>query len=185
MKRKTKVIFIFGPMASGKYTIGSKIGKKTGYLFLHNHVFTEIASELVGGKKYSIHDKNFYGLLGRLKCMILENRAGIVPGMIFTGVYAPGSGDKYIKRLLTLKKEIPAEYYFIQLKCSFDVLLRRVGNSSRKKFDHYKVTSRKRLKEDAEKRAISAYLPVKALVVHTDKNTIKKSVEQIINYCKV
>lgn len=182
MKKITKIILLFGPPASGKYTIGKKVAEKTGYLFLHSHVFTKIASDLIGHG--SLNDKRFYRLLGKLRQLAIRQNTGIAPGIIFTGVYMPGPGDRYIRRLLSIKRGLPIRYYFIRFKCAPKVLMNRVGNSDRKKFDRYKVTSRSKFRADLKKHDLLADLPVKSLIIDTGEVSIKQAAQQIIHYSK-
>ncbi|MCR4280189.1 MAG: AAA family ATPase [Candidatus Komeilibacteria bacterium] len=183
-KKRTKVIFIFGPMASGKYTIGRRLSKITGYPLWHNHVFTKTATALMGGKKYSIHDKEFYNQIGKLRTFCLQNIADLHEGIIMTGVYAPGSGDRYVSRLMEINQKGCLDYFFVQLKCPLSKLLDRVTNSSRKRFDRYKIRTKKELISSLARRDILANLPVKCLVIDTGKTTIVESADRILRYSK-
>ena len=129
-----KLVFLYGPPASGKYTIGLRIAEKTGYKFFHNHLTIDLLKVVFDTKS-----PNIYKLGEKIRLDILEEAAKEkIQGVIFTYVYEHKVDDYFIREVLERVTKHGGEVIFIQIYCEKDELLRRVTSESRKKFHKVK-----------------------------------------------
>ncbi len=81
-------IFIFGPQAVGKMTVGQELSKLMGYRLLHNHLTIDIARAL-----YDVKDARFVKQLARLNFFtfyeFIKQPTG--NGLVYTDVWALNS----------------------------------------------------------------------------------------------
>ena len=77
------LLFIQGPMAVGKMTVGAVIAERTGLKLFHNHMSIEIAATL-----FDYGDPAFQRVnMGIRRLILSEMAAGAGPGLIFTRVH--------------------------------------------------------------------------------------------------
>jgi deoxyadenosine/deoxycytidine kinase len=50
--KKPTVVFIYGPIAVGKFTVAKMLSKKLGYKLSHNHHINDFIKEVFGGSNY-------------------------------------------------------------------------------------------------------------------------------------
>lgn len=131
-----KLIFLYGPPASGKYTIAKALSQKTGYKLFHNHLTVDLAK---GVFDYGI--KPFWDLIHKIRLDVFEKAAKEnISGMIFTYVYQKDSDDDYFVRQVVEKvNSNGGEVIFIQIYCEKEELLKRVKEDSRKEFQKVKT----------------------------------------------
>ena len=155
-----KLIFLYGPPASGKHTIGRALAEKTGYKFFHNHLTIDLLKTVL-----EWGSPGFFELSQKIRLDILEEAAKEkVPGVIFTYVYEKDEDDDFIKKLQERISKHGGEIIFIQIYCEKDELLKRVTNDSRKQF--HKVKNPESLGRELEKRdVVSPISIVKSLKI--------------------
>ena len=131
-----KLIFLYGPPASGKYTIAKVLAQKTGYKLFHNHLTVDLAKGV-----FDFGTKPFWELVHKIRLDIFETAVKEnIPGMIFTYVYQKDSDDDYFVRQVLEKVESNGgEIVFIQIYCERQELLKRVKEQSRKQFQKVKT----------------------------------------------
>ena len=131
-----KLIFLYGPPASGKYTIAKALAQKTGYKLFHNHLTVDLAKGV-----FDFGTKPFWELVHKIRLDIFETAVKEnIPGMIFTYVYQKDSDDDYFVRQVLEKVESNGgEIVFIQIYCERQELLKRVKEQSRKQFQKVKT----------------------------------------------
>ncbi|MDD3481023.1 MAG: AAA family ATPase [Patescibacteria group bacterium] len=126
------LIVVYGPPASGKLTVSEEISKRTGYKIFHNHVTNDLFTMVM-----DFSDKDFWNVVGNFRAEIVELGAKNDKSLITTLCYEPE--DKwFIEKLKKAVKKYDGNIYFVQLKPSKDVLLKRVTEESRKKFEKIK-----------------------------------------------
>ena len=130
-----KLIFLYGPPASGKYTIAKAIAQKTGYKLFHNHLTVDLAKGV-----FDYGTKAFWELVHKIRLDIFEKAAKEnISGMIFTYVYEKDSDDSFVKQVLEKVNSNGGEIIFIQIYCDKETLLKRVKEDSRKQFQKVKT----------------------------------------------
>lgn len=130
-----KLIFLYGPPASGKYTIAKAIAEKLGYKLFHNHLTVDLAKGV-----FDYGTKPFWELVHKIRLDIFEKAAKEnISGMIFTYVYEKDSDDSFVKQVLEKVNSNGGEIIFIQIYCDKKTLLKRVKEDSRKQFQKVKT----------------------------------------------
>ena len=78
------LVFIVGPPAVGKMTVGMELARRTGLKLFHNHQTIELVLQF-----FAHGTPPFHRLVGEFRRRILEEVAGSdLPGLIFTYVWA-------------------------------------------------------------------------------------------------
>lgn len=91
-----KLIFLYGPPASGKYTIAKSIAEKLGYKLFHNHLTVDLAKGV-----FDYGTKPFWELVHKIRLDIFEKAAKEnISGMIFTYVYEKDNDDSFVSQVL-------------------------------------------------------------------------------------
>ena len=130
-----KLIFLYGPPASGKYTIAKAIAQKTGYKLFHNHLTVDLAKGV-----FDYGTKAFWELVHKIRLDIFEKAAKEnISGMVFTYVYEKDNDDSFVKQVLEKVNSNGGEIIFIQIYCDKETLLKRVKEDSRKQFQKVKT----------------------------------------------
>jgi hypothetical protein len=124
-----KLVFIYGPPASGKLTVAEQLSKLTGISLFHNHLTRDLVKDIYGddlGANYS--------LVQKLRNDVLAYCAENETDLIFTYVYAGAQDENEEPIIKSHIKSVEAhggEVFFVELTADRDELLKRVGNESR------------------------------------------------------
>ena len=125
-------IFIFGPQAVGKMTVGQELNKLTGYRLLHNHLTIDIARAL-----YDANDTRFMQQLTRLNFFTFMEfiKRPSANGLIYTDVWAFNNNLDVLAKIqmFELFKKFNWNIYVIELTASLDVRLMRNRTENRLK----------------------------------------------------
>jgi shikimate kinase len=121
-----RLVFIYGPPASGKLTVAKELAKLTGFRLFHNHVSIQFVQSL-----FEFGTKTFLRLTGKYRLEMLEEAAKERVDTIFTFVYAKGSDDAFVKKIVRQVKSHGGQVYFVRLYCSRRELFRRVDSMTR------------------------------------------------------
>lgn len=175
--KRTTIIYLYGPPAVGKTTVGQELAKQTGYAFLHGHLFTPIASALMCGDMKT--NRSFRILLTKLRIQSLHSAISAgSPGILLTGVYVNTTRRN---RFIEMLQRLPARIIFIRLTASNRSLMRRVTAKSRQKFDSHKIMTREKLHERLTTGDVVSSIPdVRSFLVDTDKLKPREAARAII-----
>lgn len=116
-------IFIFGPQAVGKMTIGRKLSEKLDYKFLHNHMSIEFALNF-----FPYGSPGFSRLDNCIRMSIFEEISKVEElGFIFTYTWALNldSEEDYVKNIINIFEKHNANIYFIELEADLSIRLKR------------------------------------------------------------
>jgi hypothetical protein len=117
------LLFIVGPGAVGKMTVGAELATLTGFKLFHNHHTIELLLQL-----FPWGSPQFGRLLGEFRRRILEEAAGSdLPGLIFTYVWAfnqPGD-DAEVEQYASIFRSRGGAVYYVELQATQDVRLAR------------------------------------------------------------
>lgn len=117
-----KFVFLFGPQAVGKMTVGQELSKRTGLKLLHNHMTIELLEPLFG----------FSSEMWRLSDLFREeifksfsrsdNR-----GLIFTYIWDFDSKEDWdnVNQICHIFRSQGADIYFVELEADLQERLRR------------------------------------------------------------
>ncbi len=129
-----KLIFVYGPPASGKLTVATELAKLTGFKLFHNHVSIQFVQSI-----FEFGTKTFWRLTGKYRMEMLEEAAKEGVDTIFTFVYSKGEDDQFVKQVLQNVRSHGGQVCFVRLHCDRKELVKRVRASQR------------RYREDAER----------------------------------
>src|SRR5713101_6967424 len=83
-----RLVFIYGPPASGKLTVGTELAKLTAFKLFHNHVSIQFVQSI-----FDFGTKTFWRLTGKYRLEMLEMAAKEGIDTILTFVYSKGEED--------------------------------------------------------------------------------------------
>ncbi len=171
------LIFIYGPPATGKLTVGIKIAEKTNYKLFHNHLTIDVAKEL-----YPHFDMQMFGLTSKLRLTTFEYAAQQNTNIIFTYVFEEDEIDiSFVKHAFDVVTKNNGTVNFVQLSAPIDVLTERVSNNSRKLLN--KLSNSEQLRKQLDTYNFNASVPFdNVLHIDTSKSTPEQSAELIVKH---
>ncbi len=169
-----KLIFIYGPPASGKLTIAEKLSENTGIPLFHNHLTRDIVRDI-----YKTDLAANYELVHTLRCDVLEHCARHNTDLIFTVVYEGKDDDEITKSYIQVVESNGGEVLFVELTATRDDLIKRVDNESRKRFK--KLTDSSIMHEITQSMDIYIIPFVEALKINTSELEPDESAKLIAN----
>jgi len=99
-----KLVFIYGPPASGKLTVATELAKLTGFKLFHNHVSIQLVQSI-----FEFGTKIFWRLTGKYRLEMIEEVAKAGIDTIFTFVYSRDEDDdQFVKQVLQGSDRIDA-----------------------------------------------------------------------------
>src|SRR2546422_11399748 len=124
-----KLVFIYGPPASGKLTVGTELAKLTGFKLFHNHVSIQFVQSI-----FEFGTKTFWRLTGKYRMEMLEAAAKEGIDTIFTFVYSKDDeDDQFVKHVVQHVRSRGGQVLFVRLYCEREELVKRVKRSQRKR----------------------------------------------------
>ena len=167
-----KVIFLYGPPASGKLTIAKKLAEKTGISLFHNHLTFDLAEVL-----YEPFTQPFYDYCADLRLDVFGDAKLAHQDLIFTFFYISPDDDNLVNQIIHIAGEDNVK--FVKIEASSDTLLNRVENKDRAKYS--KINSKsvltRYLKENNWSESIEK---TDSLIISTDNLTPDDAVQKII-----
>lgn len=140
-----KLIFLYGPPAVGKLTIGKELEKKLGYKLLYNHMIINIVDNL-----FSFHNSSRRKLTREFGLRILEEAIENDLDLIITaGTAGSTTLFDYFTQLIKLVESKGGQVYMVHLTADAQSLLHRVEDEFRKQ--HGKNFGKKEMREMLEK----------------------------------
>jgi shikimate kinase len=169
-----RLVFLYGPPAAGKLTIGRELAALTGYRLFHNHLTFDLAREIS-----PIGSESFQRLVDDLRLRVFTFAAqNGIPGLIFTFVYGSGIDDPFVRRTMSEMEAAGAEVCFVQATCPIEELLSRVEDESRRAY--HKLASPEGLAALLESHDIVSSIPfVESFPVDTTRLTPAEAAQEI------
>src|SRR6266704_1732140 len=91
-----RLVFIYGPPASGKLTVATELAKLTGFKLFHNHVSIQFVQSI-----FEFGTKNFWRLTGKYRLEMIEEATKEGINTIFTFVYSRDErDDQFVKQII-------------------------------------------------------------------------------------
>jgi shikimate kinase len=172
-----KLIFIYGPPASGKLTVAKLLSERTGYKLFHNHLTVDLVNAV-----FDFGSRQFRKLNEQFRITLFGEAAlSNIKGVIFTFVYGGIVDNDFIERVISAVEDNGGKVIFIKLNCSKKELFKRVTNKSRQTTN--KINKAEILEELFTKYNLTATIPYKKSLNIDNTNTPpKKVVDKIIEY---
>ena len=123
------VVFIHGPFAAGKHTVGMQLSSLLGIPLFHNHLAVDTALTL-----FPFGTPRFRRVRAAIWLACFAEAALAGRSFIFT--FSPESTvePSLIDQMVHPVTERGGSVFFVELRCSRDTILRRLSNESRAKF---------------------------------------------------
>ncbi len=118
-----QVIFIHGPAASGKHTIGSHLSRLTGLPLFHNHIAVDAALSL-----FEFGTEGFKNVRAAVWRAVFQEAARSGRSFIFTFHPEASVDPGLVTELVGLIESAGASVLFIELLCTPESVLERLGN---------------------------------------------------------
>ncbi len=125
-----KLIFIHGPAACGKYTVGRALSEITGLPLFHNHLVVDAVRAV-----FDFASEPFVDLRERFWMEVFERAAREGRSLIFTFHPEASVAEDFPDRVVETIEAHGGEVIFIQLTCPEPVVEERLASPSRKSFD--------------------------------------------------
>ena len=117
------LVFIVGPPAVGKMTVGAELARRTGLRLLHNHLTIELALRF-----FPFGSPPFGRLVNEFRRRIVEEvAASDLPGLIFTYAWAfdQPSDHAFVEELAAIFRDRQGRVLFVELQATQAERLRR------------------------------------------------------------
>lgn len=158
------LIFLYGPPAVGKYTVGKAISRLTGYRLFHNHLTADLVEAIIdrGTPEFGRAARKI-----RLD-MITVAAASKISGLVFTFVYLHPKDIREVHRYATTVRRFGGRVCFVKLTAGTEILERRVMRPDRKRFG--KISSLSTLRSVMSRHDLTISIPgVSSLTIDTAK----------------
>ncbi len=171
-----KLIILYGAPATGKYTVGKELAKKTNLKFFHNHLSIDVAKSI-----FSFGEPGLFELSDSIRLDVFEEAAKQnVEGIIFTFVFRKINDHVFVQSITDTAKRCDIELQFIQLYCDKAELIKRVESQHRKEMK--KLTNPDELLKMLEEGEFqSSISDVESIMVDSTHLTIEETVEKVFN----
>ena len=126
------LIFIIGPPAVGKMTVGQELAQRMGYKLFHNHVAIEVVAPY-----FSYGTSQGRNLVGQIRRAFFEAFAADKENSyVFSFVWAFGeAGEReFIESIADQFRDAGHEIFWVELEATFEERLKR--NSSENRLTH-------------------------------------------------
>ena len=120
---KSTLVFVVGPPAVGKMTVGYALARRTGLTLFHNHHTIDLVL-----KFFPFGSPRYNRLVGEFRRRILEEVAeSDLPGLIFTYVWAfdDPSDDEAVETYTAIFRARGGRVVFVELACAQEERVRR------------------------------------------------------------
>ena len=123
------LLFLVGPPALGKMSVGQAIAERTGLRLFHNHISIEVAL-----RYFDYGTPAFYRIDGEIRRLVIEEvAASDLPGLIFTFVWAFDMPEEqaFVDECARPFRERGARVLFVELEATQAERLKRNEGVSR------------------------------------------------------
>jgi shikimate kinase len=173
-----KLIFLYGPPASGKLTIAENLSELTGIPLFHNHLSRDLVKDIYGDKL-----RENYSLVDRIRFDVLDYCSKNNTDLIFTYVYEGRDDDSNVYDFIKTIENNQGEVLFVELTADREDLIARVDNESRKKYK--KLTDSVIMKTITEDMSIYSIPFVDSMKINTSKLKADESAQKIVEMFKL
>jgi hypothetical protein len=124
-----KLIFVFGPPASGKLTVGRALAGLTGFALFHNHLIVDAVAAV-----FPFGSERFVRLREEFWLRMMREAAEERRSTIFTFAPEPSVAADFPERLRKLVETAGGTVHFVRLTLADDLQEERLGAASRREF---------------------------------------------------
>ncbi len=124
-----EVLFIYGPAAAGKYTVGLLVSEALAMPLFHNHLVVDAVKSL-----FDFGTTGFKQLRADMWLDAFAAAAGQQQSFVFTFNPENSVDIDLIKTMTSKITDVDGSVYYIELQCSECQLISRMGADSRHQF---------------------------------------------------
>lgn len=159
------IVFIHGPVAAGKRTIGARLSEATGLPLFHNHLTVDLVKTLFG-----FGTEPFIRLRADLWRASFREAAQAGRSFIFTFTPESTVDPNLVAELTQIIRDSEGHVHFVELQCARAEILERLPNADRSN----KLNDR-RLYEQAERDGGFEFPPMPRASVILDTGALSPS----------
>jgi len=141
-----KLVFIHGPAAAGKLTVGRALQDLTGFRLFHNHLVVDTLLSV-----FPFGAPSFVALREQIWLSVFEAAGKDGISTIFTFAPEATVNPDFIDKAVSTIQTAGGEVCFVKLDCPIDVIEQRLEDASRARF--FKLNSVEVFRELREKGA--------------------------------
>ncbi len=123
------VIFVHGPAAVGKHTVGLRLSERTGLPIFHNHLAVDAAMAL-----FDFGSVPFKKMRASIWLTAFSEAAAADRSFIFTFQPEASVESELINDLTDVVEAVGGRIFFVELTCSRETTLERLARPDRSKF---------------------------------------------------
>jgi hypothetical protein len=173
-----RLLFIYGPVASGKLTIARLVAERTGLPLFHNHLIVDAVAAV-----FPFGSQEFVQLREHFWIETLSTAAKAGQSLIFTFAPEPTVTDDFPERVSRLIEAADGEVVFVALDVEADEQERRLVEPTRMAFG--KLRSPEILRDlRASMAACMQAMPQPAMRIDTGTTTPGQAADAIIEMMK-
>jgi shikimate kinase len=125
-----KLLFIYGPAAVGKLTIGRELAQLTGFRLFHNHLTVDAVMAV-----FDFGSEPFIKLREQIWLSVFQEAVQHDVSLIFTFSPERTVRTSFIQDTLDTVERLGGKVLFVELTCPIEELERRIENPSRAEFN--------------------------------------------------
>jgi hypothetical protein len=174
-----KLLFLYGPVASGKLTIGRLIAERTGWPLFHNHLIVDAVAAV-----FPFGSKEFIRLRERFWLEIISSAASEGRSLIFTFAPEPTVATDFPHRLSQVVTASGGDVFYVALEVEESEQERRLVSPGRTEFGKLRCVELLHELRPAMS-ACMDQMPVPALRIDTGLTTPSGAADIIIRAMRV
>jgi tRNA uridine 5-carbamoylmethylation protein Kti12 len=174
-----KLVFLYGPPAVGKYTVGTMLAEQTGYKFVHNHVTVDVA-KLLFPRKTPENRQAISDLKDALRLDIIRTAVRSNVDIITTLAYRAGESDRFVQDVMDIVSAGGGAICFVRLTAPREVLYERISDDARAAL-HKKADPESLKRKFAEGGLDEPFPGVENLTINTGDCTPDEAAQRIIS----
>ncbi|WP_164155426.1 nucleoside/nucleotide kinase family protein [Sandarakinorhabdus rubra] len=170
-----KLLFLHGPPAAGKYSIGRRVAEATGLPLFHNHLVVDAVASV-----FPFGSPGFVRLREAFWLSVLEQAAAEQRSLIFTFQPEPSVSPGFPAKAAALYADAGGACLFVRLHLSLEQQLVRIANADRGRFGKLQDADLlRRLHADFER--AEAAMPASALEIDTGRTAPEEAAAHIVD----
>lgn len=168
-----QLVFIYGPTASGKLTVGRELAKLRGYKLFHRHIVEDMAATVLPFGTEHFNRVREHALMNVFREAVDRNTS-----LIFTFLPERTVKESFISHTCVVVDRLGGQVAFIELTCPDDVIESRLANADRRAWG--KITDVARYRELKAAGAFGYhYLPIPRARIDTSRVSALEAAKQI------
>lgn len=157
-----KLIFLYGPPAAGKHTVGQELSDRTGYRFFYNHLTIPVARSVFPRHQEPNVDELCNKLVKDLRLLVIDAAAAANTDLIFTLAYSGTVDNDSVAAIVATVQKHGGTVCFVELHAPIAALKDRLDTPSRHELR--KLVDPERLDYLFETKDLTASVPYDAIL---------------------